>query len=214
MRRLPFVRLIDIRTYPDSKLISWIMSKAKLRGADGILGDNIPATNDTLNTPVYQVQKNIEAVYDLTALSGLRIDAPTENRFTYFATDLNIPIWWNSVTEVWVNSQGTIQPLETVVDTTPPTFSLSPIQTSYTITEGSAFVVPVLTLTDNVDGVSTPSPTINTVDINTAGSYVVTWSNLSDVAGNTITDVTITVEVETVVDMYGFNVWQSFNNWG
>ena len=112
MRKLPFVRLIDLRYYSESQLISWILNRSKLRGAKKRLENNLPEIKDTLNTPIYQVQKNIETVYDLTALSGLRADAPTENKFTYFATDLNIPIWYNSTTKEWVNIDGISQPLE------------------------------------------------------------------------------------------------------
>jgi hypothetical protein len=194
LRKLPFVRLIDLRYYSESQLISWILNRSKLRGAKKRLENNLPEIKDTLNTPIYQVQKNIETVYDLTALSGLRADAPTENKFTYFATDLNTPIWWNPVTEVWV-SVKILEP-----DTTAPTFSLSPSQTSYTITEGDAFFVPTLTLTDDIDGTSTPSPTSNTVDTSTVGEYSIVWSGLSDEAGNVIADVTVNVTVEAIPD--------------
>ena len=85
-----------------------------------------------------------------------------------------------------------------IPDTNAPTFSLSPSQTSYTITEGDAFFVPTLTLTDDVDGSSTPSPTSNTVDTSTAGNYEITWSGLSDSAGNVIEDVTVSVVVQVV----------------
>jgi hypothetical protein len=112
MRKLPFVRLIEVGTDLASEVISWIINNSKLRGADDVPILLEPEIEDTLNTPIYQVQKNIEAVYDLTALSGLHIDAPTENRFTYFATDLNIPIWYNSTTKEWVNIDGISQPLE------------------------------------------------------------------------------------------------------
>jgi hypothetical protein len=112
MRKLPFVRLMEVGTDVTNKAISWIIKSQALRGADDALMLIEPEIEDTLNTPIYQVQKNIEAVYDLTALSGLRANAPTENRFTYFATDLNIPIWYNSTTKEWVNIDGISQPLE------------------------------------------------------------------------------------------------------
>jgi hypothetical protein len=112
MRKLPFVRLMEVGTDLASEVISWIINNSKLRGADDVPILLEPEIEDTLNTPIYQVQKNIEAVYDLTALSGLRANAPTENRFTYFATDLNIPIWYNSTTKEWVNIDGISQPLE------------------------------------------------------------------------------------------------------
>jgi hypothetical protein len=83
-------------------------------------------------------------------------------------------------------------------DTNAPTFSLSPNQTSYTITEGDAFFAPTLTLTDDVDGSSTPSPTSSNVDTSTAGNYEITWSGLSDSAGNVIEDVTVSVVVEVI----------------
>jgi hypothetical protein len=85
-----------------------------------------------------------------------------------------------------------------ISDTNAPTFSLSPNQTSYTISEGDTFSLPVLTLNDDIDGTSTPAPTSNTVDTSTAGNYEVTWSGLSDSAGNVIEDVTVSVVVEAV----------------
>tara|TARA_R110000851_G_scaffold78053_7_gene172205 strand:+ start:707 stop:1036 length:330 start_codon:yes stop_codon:yes gene_type:complete len=107
MRLLPFVRLVAVGSESISEAITWIITNTKLRGSDVALANDVPSATDTLNTPIYQLQKNIETVYDLTALSGLRADAPIVNRFTYFATDLNIPIWWNPVTEIWVDATGT-----------------------------------------------------------------------------------------------------------
>jgi hypothetical protein len=106
MRKLPFVRLIESGTDAASLIISWIINKSKLRGADTNLGDTLPADTDTLNAPIYQLQRNIETIYDLTAISGLRQNAPIENRLTYFSTDLNIPIWWDSSIGLWVNANG------------------------------------------------------------------------------------------------------------
>jgi hypothetical protein len=82
-------------------------------------------------------------------------------------------------------------------DTTPPTYTLTPATTAYSLVVGNTFTLPVLTLTDNVDATTTPSPTINTVDMGKAGSYTITWSGLGDSSGNTIDDVLITIEVLT-----------------
>jgi hypothetical protein len=97
-------------------------------------------------------------------------------------------------------------------DTNAPTFSLSPNQTSYTITEGDAFFAPTLTLTDDVDGSSTPSPTSNNVDTSTAGNYEITWSGLSDSAGNVIEDVTVSVVVEAVSSKVLIRLLQTANS--
>jgi hypothetical protein len=91
-------------------------------------------------------------------------------------------------------------------DSTPPTYALTPPTTAYNLTVGDLFTLPTLTLTDDIDGVNTPAPTSNTVDLGVVGSYSVVWSGLGDAAGNTISDVTVTVEVVAVVVASNLNM--------
>ena len=64
------------------------------------------------------------------------------------------------------------------------------------VTLGDAFTDPGATATDNVDGDITTSIVVSgdTVDVNTAGTYTITY-NVSDAAGNPATEVTRTVIV-------------------
>ena len=64
------------------------------------------------------------------------------------------------------------------------------------VTLGDAFTDPGATATDNVDGDITTSIVVSgdTVDVNTAGTYTITY-NVSDAAGNPATEVTRTVTV-------------------
>ena len=86
-----------------------------------------------------------------------------------------------------------IEPL--LVDTTLPVITLlgsNPI----TVGQGTTYMDPGATASDNVDGDLTSSIVINTSAVNTAvpGNYPVTY-NVSDVAGNAATQVTRTVNV-------------------
>jgi hypothetical protein len=90
-------------------------------------------------------------------------------------------------------------------------YTLSPSRTSYSLTVGDSFTVPTLKLKG---AESLTAPTSNTVNTSVVGSYAVTWTELFDEAGGPIDDVIVTVIVSATIDQYGFNVWQSFNNWG
>ena len=105
----------------------------------------------------------------------------------------------NQISGNWVtNANGIgllcfIEPLLT--DTTPPVITLvgpNPI----TVGQGTTYVDPGATATDNVDGNITSSIVIDTSAVNTAvpGNYIVTF-NVADVAGNAATQVTRTVHV-------------------
>ena len=72
------------------------------------------------------------------------------------------------------------------------------------VTLGDAFTDPGATATDNVDGDITTSIVVSgdTVDVNTAGTYTITY-NVSDAAGNPATEVTRTVIVAAPVACTG-----------
>ena len=85
------------------------------------------------------------------------------------------------------------------LDTTKPVITLvgsSPVD----INVGDTYNDQGATASDNIDGNITSSiVTVNPVDTNTAGTYIVTY-NVSDAAGNVADEVTRTVNVNTVVD--------------
>jgi hypothetical protein len=104
-----------------------------------------------------------------------------------------------NITGNWVkNANGIgllsfIEPL--VTDTTPPVITLvgaNPI----TVGQGTTYIDPGATATDNIDGNISSSIVINTSAVNTnvPGNYIVTF-NVSDIAGNVATQVTRTVHV-------------------
>ena len=85
-------------------------------------------------------------------------------------------------------------------DTTAPVITLvgdDPVA----ITVGDAYVDAGATATDDVDGDITANIVVggDTVDVNTAGQYIITY-NVSDAAGNAATEVTRTVNVNDPVD--------------
>ena len=91
-------------------------------------------------------------------------------------------------------------------DTTPPVITLigsNPID----IEQGETYIEQGATATDNVDGDITANIVIggDTVDINTVGTYVVTY-NVSDAAGNAAVEVTRTVNVTLCTDSDGDGV--------
>jgi Zn-dependent metalloprotease len=84
-------------------------------------------------------------------------------------------------------------------DTTKPVITLvgpSPVN----VNVGDTYNDQGATATDNVDGdITSNIVTVNPVDTNTAGTYIVTY-NVSDAAGNAADEVTRTVNVNTVED--------------
>ncbi|MBT8274425.1 MAG: DUF5011 domain-containing protein, partial [Bacteroidia bacterium] len=80
-------------------------------------------------------------------------------------------------------------------DTTPPVINLIGAST-INLTVGDSYTDQGATATDNVDGDITANIVVggDTVDTNTAGTYVITY-NVSDAAGNAATQVTRTVNV-------------------
>ena len=81
-----------------------------------------------------------------------------------------------------------------IKDVTIPVISLEG-SASVSLEAGTAYTDAGATATDNIDGAITSGiVTVNPVDINTVGTYTVTY-NVSDAAGNGATAVTRTVEV-------------------
>ena len=81
-----------------------------------------------------------------------------------------------------------------IKDVTIPVISLEG-SASVSLEAGTAYTDAGATATDNIDGAITSGiVTVNPVDINTVGTYTVTY-NVSDAAGNAATAVTRTVIV-------------------
>ena len=80
-------------------------------------------------------------------------------------------------------------------DTTPPVLTLNGSST-IDLTLGGTYTELGATATDNVDGDISANIVVggDTVDVNTLGSYIVTY-NVSDAAGNAATEITRTVNV-------------------
>ena len=126
--------------------------------------------------------------------------APKAQEITAIGTDLTDMVFELTVTDTeGLTSTDTV----TVAldnggaDTTAPTITINPTQTTYNLTVGDSFSTPVGTSTDNVDTLQTVTPT-GSVDMNTAGSYTLTYAD-SDAAGNVATPVVVTVNVSEVV---------------
>ncbi|CAL2104560.1 PKD domain-containing protein [Tenacibaculum sp. 190130A14a] len=83
------------------------------------------------------------------------------------------------------------------IDVTAPTISLNG-DAMVTVIQGETFTDPGATAVDDLDGDISANIVVGgaTVDVNTLGTYVITY-NVSDAAGNAATEVTRTVEVVT-----------------
>ncbi len=81
------------------------------------------------------------------------------------------------------------------IDITAPILTLNGAA-MMTVNLGDTFTDPGATATDNIDGDISANIVVggDTVDVNTAGSYVITY-NVSDATGNTAIEITRTVEV-------------------
>ena len=118
----------------------------------------------------------------VTLDSAANAGSATSHSFTVTATDGS----GNATTT------GTLSVL--VVDTTAPVISLVG-NAVVSLELGTAYSDAGATATDNKDGTVTSSiTTVSDVDVNTVGTYTVTY-NVADVAGNTATQVTRTINI-------------------
>lgn len=106
----------------------------------------------------------------------------------------------NAATEV-------VRTVNVILDTTAPVITLIGAS-SISLELGDSFSEPGATATDNVDGDITANIVVggDTVDSNTAGTYIITY-NVSDAAGNTATQVTrtVTVNPDTTIPVITLN---------
>ncbi len=126
---------------------------------------------------------------DITAnivVGGDTVDGNTAG--TYFVTYNVSDAAGNAATEV-------VRTVNVIQDTTPPVITLIG-SANISLELGDSFSDPGATASDNVDGDLTSSIVVggDTVDTNTAGTYIITY-NVSDAAGNAATQVTRTVTV-------------------
>lgn len=119
-------------------------------------------------------------------IAGDTVDANTAGTYTitYNVSDEegNVAI---EVTRTVIVANDTVAPIINLIGSDPMNVEL-----------GAAFTDPGATATDNVDGDITSSIIIggDTVDVNTAATYIITY-NVNDTAGNPATQVTRTVIV-------------------
>jgi len=171
------------------------------------------ATTDSLNRVSGAVFDDVNSRLYLTLNNGARLgqndyvpliiayDISAKTEDTAISTDVTDMVFELETT----NAQG-LKSTDTVTvslsnvaptDTTAPTITINPAQTTYNLTVGDAFSSPVGTSTDAVDGVFTVIPT-GSVDTNTAGTYTLTYSD-TDAAGNVATPIVVTVNVSPAV---------------
>lgn len=123
------------------------------------------------------------------------------------ATSLNPDVTFNEAGShtlqlTATNTEGSVPDtltatVEAIPDTTKPVITLLG-NASVTITEGDTYTDAGATALDETDGdITADIVTVNPVDVNTAGSYTVTY-NVTDAAGNAADEVTRSVTVEVV----------------
>ena len=99
-----------------------------------------------------------------------------------------------NVTDSSGNDATEVTRVVNVVDTTIPVITLVG-DAQITVEVGTTYTDLGATALDNYDGdITADIVTVNNVDVNTAGQYIITY-NVSDAAGNDATEVTRTVNV-------------------
>ena len=102
-----------------------------------------------------------------------------------------------SVTDASNNTTTATRTVTVTADITIPVISLRG-DASVSLELGDSYSDAGATAVDNVDGTITSNiETVNRVDVNTAGTYTITY-NVADAAGNAATEVTRTVVVEPI----------------
>lgn len=115
---------------------------------------------------------------------------PSGTSWTIYIQDVADDVWGTPNT---LTVEGAVE-----VDTTPPVLTLVG-DSSVTLTYGQPYTELGATWTDNFDGSGTATVGGDTVDPNTADTYVITY-DYTDVAGNVGTQLTRTVVVEALVE--------------
>ncbi|WP_299895889.1 DUF5011 domain-containing protein [uncultured Aquimarina sp.] len=133
------------------------------------------------------VDGNITA--NITVSGSVDVNTPGDYVLTYSVTDSS-------------NNTATITRTVRVIDNVAPVITLVGAST-ITVQQGGSFTDPGATASDNVDGNITASiQTTGNVNVNLPGSYTIRY-NVQDAAGNSATEVTRTVIVESNIN---FNI--------
>ena len=149
---------------------------------DGVTALGSVSANETVTWSITGSGVSISSSGAVTLDSAANAGSATSHSFTVTATDGS----GNATTT------GTLS--VPVVDTTAPVISLVG-NAVVSLELGTAYSDAGATATDTKDGTVTSSiTTVSDVDVNTVGTYTVTY-NVADVAGNTATQVTRTVNV-------------------
>ncbi|MGY3794566.1 immunoglobulin-like domain-containing protein [Aquimarina sp. 433] len=130
------------------------------------------------------VDGNITA--NITVSGSVDVNTPGDYVLTYSVTDSS-------------NNTATITRTVRVIDNVAPVITLVGAST-ITVQQGGSFTDPGATASDNVDGNITASiQTTGNVNVNLPGSYTIRY-NVQDAAGNSATEVTRTVIVESNIN--------------
>jgi hypothetical protein len=147
-------------------------------------GSTVVVIGGTYTPPTCEVTDNLDTHLECV-VGGDTVDVNTLGTYvvTYNVTD----VAGNVATEVTHTVEVTDVP-----DTEAPVITLT--GGDMEVIQGETYTPPVCTVSDNVDANLVCVVAGDVVDVNTLGTYVVTY-NVSDAAGNAATEVTFTVTV-------------------
>lgn len=158
----------------------------------GTISDNETSLNLGQNDTSYfgvspgtDTQSNPDYIDDDTANYSIYLELLTTTTFDNYQFKVQFEIG-NEFSEY----QEYIEP-----DTTAPVITLNGSETIY-VDLGDVYTELGAILTDNYDA-DTPATVLGTVDINTLGTYTITYSG-SDASGNVATEITRTVIVQNI----------------
>ena len=186
--------MFDGATAFDQNLGNWYIvpnsTSIALMDVPGIVGSIFAQNMDLIDhKPVYNVTGSDSAQFEIVNGNELNMTSVVDAKFAY---TVNVTASGGAVFQdgnYWRVLDVTVT---TASDTEPPTINLEG-SNSVTITVGTTYNDEGATCDDGINGPLTPS-SVSTVDINTVGSYTVTYS-CTDAANNDATPVVRTVTV-------------------
>ncbi len=164
---------------------------------------NVVDTTPPVITLTWNAVENVEVNTSYTDAWATAVDNFDGNLTSAIVTADNIDITTvgsytvtYDVTDTNTNVATQVTRTVNVVDTTPPVISLTGLN-EVVLEVGTPYTEPWATATDNFDTIAPATITIDgsAVDVNTVGSYDVTY-NVSDSSGNAAIEVVRTVTIE------------------
>jgi hypothetical protein len=150
------------------------------------------SVGESYNLPTCTVTDNVDTDLECVVdFSNVDVDTAGTYVVTYNVTDTE----GNAAVELTVNVVVS-EPADTEV----PVITLSAL-TDVELIVGGTYTLPTCTVTDNVDTDLECVVDFSNVDVDTAGTYVVTY-NVTDTAGNVAVEVTVNVVVKGI-PMFG-----------